>query len=178
MPTPDGHLRAHARDAAADAVLGHPLPGAHHRLPGGVVLVVAGELLDVARVLAELLIELELLGLRLGRGAGRRRSASTLRLALRLGDLGVRRVEALLVLVAEVDVELPDLQDADADVVEVRRVRDERRWRASASAPTAWSRLFSSLSQSSPRSVFTPFMKRPLIQLRTWSLSPAAAWPE
>ena len=57
----DRHLRAHPGDASAHAVLGHPLPGSHHRLPGGVVLVVAGELLDVARLLVELLIVLELL---------------------------------------------------------------------------------------------------------------------
>ena len=28
-----------------------------------------------------------------------------------------------------------------------------------------------------PSDVFTPFMKRPLIQWRIWSLSPCAAWP-
>jgi hypothetical protein len=36
--------------------------------------------------------------------------------ALRLGDLGVRGDEALAVVVGEVDVELPHLEDADADV--------------------------------------------------------------
>ena len=71
-----------------------PLPGAHHGLPGGVALVAAGELLHVARVLAELLVELELLGLRVGRGA---RDADLLHahLALRLRDLGVGGDEPL-----------------------------------------------------------------------------------
>ena len=70
-----------------------------------------------------------------------------------------------------------DLEDADADVVEVGRVRDEGRPRASVVSDTAWSRLLPSFSQSSPSVVFTPFMKRPLIQPSTASLSPVGGLP-
>ena len=48
MPTPIAICAPGAGDAAvADAVLRHALPGADHRLTGGVVLVVAGEVLHV-----------------------------------------------------------------------------------------------------------------------------------
>src|SRR5207244_3257937 len=96
---PDAHLRTRAREPVAHAVRGHPLTGADHRLAGGVVLVVAGELLDVAGILIELLIELELTRLRIGGGA---RDADLLdaRLPLRFGDLGVRLDEPLAIFVA------------------------------------------------------------------------------
>src|SRR5580658_10130941 len=121
----DRHLRAQGGDPSTDAVRGHPLPSAHDGLARGVALVAAGQLLDVARVLAELLIELKLTRLRVGRGA-RHADLSDLHLALGLRDLGVRGDEPLAIRVGEVDVELTDLENPYADIREVRRVGDER----------------------------------------------------
>ena len=119
------HLHARAREpAVADTMRGHALPRADHRLTARVVLIIAREVLNVARVLLVFLIELELFLLRVGLGAG---DADLLHLhgALRARDLGVRLLEALLVFVAEVDLVIPHLEDLHADVGEVRTRRDE-----------------------------------------------------
>ena len=87
--------------------------------PAAYALIAPGELLHVPRVLTELLVELELPGLRVGRRTGDE-DLLFLHLALRLGELAFAARMRLVVLVAEVDVELADLEDADADVVEVR----------------------------------------------------------
>src|ERR1019366_555119 len=90
----DRHLRADPREAAPDPVLGHALACSNHGLPGRVRLIAPRELLHVPGVLAELLIEPELLGLRIGGGA-RDADLPDAHLALGLRDLGVRGDEAL-----------------------------------------------------------------------------------
>ncbi len=117
----DRHLRSHPGDASFVAALGHARTGAHHGFAHRVVLVVAGELPDVARVVGKLLVEPELLLLCFGFGLGDP-DLGHASLELRLGHLILQRVDARLIFVRDADLQLADLQNTHPDLAEVRAV--------------------------------------------------------
>jgi hypothetical protein len=98
------------------SALRQTLAEAELRLGARILLIAAHiELIHVAGAIHELLVQLELASLRLRLRLGHR-DPSFARLELGLDDLILRFVDALLILVAQVDVELGDLEYLHANI--------------------------------------------------------------
>jgi len=123
---PHGDLRSQPGHPAPYAVSGHSFARADHGAASRVSLVTPSELLHVARVLCELLVERDLTGLPF-RGRARDPNLLDPDTSLRLGNLRVGLHQSLSIRITEIEIERPDLKDADPYVVQVGRVRDERR---------------------------------------------------